>query len=134
MEIVVQRGEDDGIAILGTMQAGPLQLYTLEPSASRGSGFPMPAGTYPVKLQPSPRFQTVTPHLQNVPGHTLIEVHPGNDAADTEDCVLVGDTETPAQDWIGSSRDAFNRLMAVLETDSDNLTITILEGPCAPNS
>lgn len=131
MQIIVQRGEDDGAAILGSMQIGELQLYTLEPSASRGAGFPMPAGTYPVTLETSPRFQMVTPHLQNVPGHSFIEIHPGNDAKDTEDCVLVGDTETPAQDWIGSSRDAFQKLMAVLNTDPENITITILEAPCA---
>jgi len=112
MELQIQRGSDDGSSILGKMYIdGIFQCFTLEPSAS--VAFPCtPPGRYLVQLLFSPRFQEVTPHIENVPGRSLIEIHPGNKPADTEGCTLVGETES--KDWVGSSRDAFEALMAKL--------------------
>jgi hypothetical protein len=114
MEIEVQRGPDDGASILGKMSIdGVFQCFTLEPSAS--AAFPCtPPGRYLVQLLFSPRFQEITPHIENVPGRSLIEIHPGNDPQNTEGCTLVGETES--KDWLGSSRDAFQALMAKLNT------------------
>jgi hypothetical protein len=48
-----------------------------------------------------------------VPNFTGIRIHPGNVAADTEGCILVGQTE--GKDFIGNSRAAFKPLFAKLE-------------------
>jgi hypothetical protein len=123
MKLTVERGPDDGTAILGRLLAnGIFECYTLEPSASRPEYPCIPAGTYPVEMLESPRFGQITPHLQNVPGRSLIEIHPGNNAEDTEGCLLVGQTES--KDWIGSSRVAFLALMALLMPNARGLTIT----------
>lgn len=131
MKITLQRGPDDGVAIIGALQAGALQLYTLEPSLFRPDYPAIPVGTYQIELLPSARFKELTPHLVAVPDRSLIEIHPGNNAGNTEGCILVGDNRQPAEDWIDSSRDAFQKLMAVLETEAENLSIEILECPCA---
>lgn len=73
----------------------------------------IPAGTYAVKLTMSPRFARILPLLIDVPGFDGVRIHPGNTAADTEGCLLVGTGRT--NDAITGSRDAFNALMARLE-------------------
>lgn len=53
---------------------------------------PIPAGTYTVKLMPAaanPKHGESW-EVQNVPGRTDILFHAGNDAEDSEGCILVG--------------------------------------------
>lgn len=53
---------------------------------------PIPAGTYTVKLMPAaanPKHGESW-EVQNVPGRTDILFHVGNDADDSEGCILVG--------------------------------------------
>jgi hypothetical protein len=50
----------------------------------------IPAGTYPVAMAWSPRFERNTPHL-DVPGRTEIEIHGGNVATDSDGCILVAE-------------------------------------------
>lgn len=83
----------------------------------------IPLGRYRVLLQNSPRFQIVTPHLQDVPGFTMIEMHPGNTNKDTEGCILLG-TQRGA-DSISESRIAFTTLMAKLQSTTEEIYITI---------
>ena len=73
----------------------------------------IPAGKYEMLMQYSTRFKMDTPHLQNVPGRTFIEIHPGNKPEDTEGCILVG--QTISTDWVGSSRAAYKELIPKLE-------------------
>jgi hypothetical protein len=121
MKLLVERGIDDGKAIMGKLSAdGIFECFTLEPS--NDATYPcIPEGTYPVELLFSPRFGEITPHIQGVPGRSFIEMHPGNSPKDTEGCVLVGETETT--DWVGSSRLAFIALMALLTPNAEGLTI-----------
>lgn len=88
--------------------------YTLEPrrDQSQGKPFCIPAGTYPVTLEFSNHFQECTPHVNNVPGFSEIEIHRGNSAPDTRGCLLVGETE--ARDWVGQSKVAFDELMKTI--------------------
>ena len=82
----LQRVFNDGVA-LGAMcdDAGRLFLPTFENK-------PIPAGTYTVKLMPAkanPKHG-VSWEVQDVPGRTDILFHVGNDADDSDGCILVG--------------------------------------------
>lgn len=93
---------------------GIFECFTLEPrrDQSQGKPFCIPAGTYDVIVEQSPRFQQPTPHLQNVPGFDYIELHPGNFPGDTHGCTLVG--QEHATDDVSNSRAAFEQLMSKL--------------------
>lgn len=88
---------------------GVFECYTLEPAAGPER---VPAATYQVKVELSPKFERFTPHLLDVPGHTYEEIHYGNGPDDTLGCTLVG--QTHGVDWVGNSRVAFDALMAKL--------------------
>lgn len=101
--------------------------YTLEPRMDRTQGKPyaIPAGTYPVTLELSPKFGFITPHVNNVPGFSEIEIHPGNYPGDTHGCLLVG--ETRGADYVGNSRQAFADIAQILSTATDSLSITYID-------
>ena len=129
MEIVVQRDTFTGNSTTGEMLLdGRFECYTLEPRTDRSEGKPycIPAGRYLVILAWSERFQQLTPHLQDVPGFTEIEIHPGNFPSDTEGCTVVGTTR--GVDMVGSSRIAFGMLMDKLRAQTE-IWATYLGGP-----
>lgn len=83
--------------------------YTLELPIKDGlPGSAIPEGTFPVSMRWSPKFGMNTPHIDNIPNRSLIEIHYGNTTADTNGCVLVGLTRS--DNFIGRSRDAFTGL------------------------
>lgn len=100
------------------------ECYVLEPPN------PIPAGGYAILLLHSARFNRTMPFLQNVPGHSAIEIHWGNTAVDTRDCLLVGRTVGP--DEVGQSREAFDALFAKLEATSP-ITIEITREAIPPS-
>lgn len=51
---------------------------------------PLPAGEYEVWLRWSAKNDRWVLAIMNVPGHTDIEAHIGNEPKDTRDCLLVG--------------------------------------------
>lgn len=85
----------------------------------------IPAGRYPVLLTYSNRFKKVMPLVANVPGFAGIRIHPGNTAADTEGCLLVGYTK--AKDFVGESKAAYSVLFPLLSAASkkEKIFITI---------
>lgn len=108
MAWIVERNPSDGVATLGELLIdGVHECYTLEPPQ------PIAAGSYLMAIDYSQRFQRLMPHVLDVPAHTGIRWHWGNWRKDTEDCLLVG--ETQGQDFIGHSVDEFNRLFAKLQ-------------------
>jgi hypothetical protein len=82
----------------------------------------IPAGTYKVLLTHSARFNRVLPLLVDVPMFSGIRIHPGNVAADTHGCILVGVNDVKGR--ISRSRETFNRLFKELQK-ADSITIEI---------
>lgn len=119
MELVLTRDITGSLSLLGTLLLDDqFQCYTLE-----GASVAIPFGRYPLLLLNSRRFQMVTPHLQDVPGRTAIEIHPGNTQLDTEGCILVGTQRD--QGMLQNSRIAFTGLMTQLQVATESMFITI---------
>jgi hypothetical protein len=74
----------------------------------------IPAGIYEVAITFSEKFQKPLPLLMNVPNFAGIRIHPGNKAADTEGCILVGTTK--GTDSVANSRKAFKALFEKIES------------------
>ena len=128
MTLVVQRDTFSDNSTIGEMLIdGEHQCWTLEPRLDRSEGKPycIPAGTYRILMLTSERFEMVTPHLQDVPDFTEIEIHPGNFPGDTEGCTVVGTTRST--DMVGSSRIAFELLMERLQGQAE-ITATYIGG------
>lgn len=88
----------------------------------------IPEGTYEVKLTHSPRFKKILPEILNVPNFSGIRIHTGNSSKDTEGCIIVGTWDGEKEDWVGSSKIAFDELMTLLEEATNNkekVTITV---------
>lgn len=72
----------------------------------------IPTGRYEVIISFSNRFQQYMPLLLNVPGFEGVRIHPGNTAANTEGCLLLG--QTVGADFVGNSRLAYRSFMPKL--------------------
>ena len=125
MELLVKRNPSDDECTLGVLEVnGIMECYTLEDVVREVPGKPVeewkiygktaiPTGTYVVDLTYSAHFGRVLPQVQGVQGFEGVRIHPGNTAADTEGCLLVGMGET--KDAITKSRDAFTTLYSKIE-------------------
>lgn len=123
--IVYREPTRDGVT-LGTLDLGAGRFcYTLEDAIREQPGVQVaawkvpgataiPAGRYPLTITFSQRFQRPLPLVKDVPGFSGVRIHPGNTAADTEGCLLVGRTRLSAT-RIGESRLAFEELFARLQ-------------------
>ncbi len=70
----------------------------------------IPAGTYPVIINMSPRFKKMLPRLSGIEDYDGVLIHHGNFSKDTHGCILVG---TRGVDVLqgGTSMKALARLM-----------------------
>lgn len=73
----------------------------------------IPQGRYRVVITMSQRFKRELPLLLDVPGYSGIRIHIGNTAADTDGCILPGDSITNT--GVGSSTVAFNALFGKID-------------------
>lgn len=100
----------------------------------------IPAGTYPLVLTPSARFDMITPEILNVPGFTATRIHPGNVHEDTEGCLIVGDVRMRRQPndhydaKVANSRHTFARLMNAIGRDGGDRHVLLIENPLTPPS
>jgi hypothetical protein len=83
----------------------------------------IPDGRYEVRITWSPKFAQEMPLLFNVPGFDGIRIHPGNDARDTEGCLLPG--RIHHGEAVQESRLAYVELLAKLRGAVGPIHITI---------
>jgi hypothetical protein len=98
---------------------GKFECFTLEDRV-RAMGSPkvhgetaIPEGIYEVIVNFSDKFKKQLPLLLKVPNFEGIRIHSGNTRADTEGCILVG--QSKAADFVGGSRAAFKVLFPKLQ-------------------
>jgi len=120
MQLRLERVQIDHDVTIGSLSAdGVWQCWTLEdvvrPKHIKVPGqTAIPAGRYRVLITPSPRFKRDLPLLVDVPNFSGVRIHPGNTAADTEGCILVGAERGADGKSIGRSRVAFDNLFIKL--------------------
>jgi hypothetical protein len=101
MTLTLHRHEPHDGCRIGELDVnGQWAAFCLEPDDD-GPHPAIPAGRYPVTITRSPRFGRMLP-LIAVPGRDGIRIHPGNDASDTEGCLLLGTTRSETS--VGGSR------------------------------
>lgn len=87
----------------------------------------IPAGTYPVIVNLSPRLKKRYPRLVGVPGFQGILIHCGNCAGDTSGCILVGQkVDTPER--ISQCQPVFAHIFKLIDdayTAGEPVTIEI---------
>jgi hypothetical protein len=72
----------------------------------------IPSGNYKMIVDYSPKFKKNIPHILNVPGFEGIRIHPGNDAEDTEGCLLPGINDETGK--VHQSTKCFLKLMGLM--------------------
>lgn len=125
MELILTRTYYDNVCTEGRLETDGFSCYTLElPYVCGMTGTAISEGRYKIFLGPSPKFMSSKdpwilryaekmPHLAAVANRSQIMIHFGNDAKDTEGCILVGLSK--GIDFIGSSRAAFEKLYNLLQ-------------------
>lgn len=124
MKLEVKRPEQCGpVCTIGRMFVdGDNYCFTLE-DVVRPDGVKIfgetaiPEGTYKVIVNYSNRFQKLMPLLVDVPNFQGVRIHPGNTAADTHGCILVGANKTDTT--ITNSRKVFDPLFDKIKTAFD---------------
>ena len=116
MNLTVQRYLSVEGSTLGTLSIdGVFECFTLEDEIREVHGLAagawkvdgktaIPAGRYRFIIDHSNRFGCDMPHVLDVPGFEGIRVHAGNTIADTDGCLLLGNSKTITT--IGGSRAA----------------------------
>lgn len=120
MELRMERTDFSEGSTIGRLYVDDqFECYTLEdkvrPVKIKGKTA-ISAGRYEVIINYSQRFNRQLPLLLNVPNFEGIRIHPGNTAADTEGCILVGGTKS--EEFVGESRLAFEQLFNKLKAGS----------------
>ena len=100
-----------------------LDAITMRPEQKLYGQTAIPTGSYPVVLTYSPRFKRTLPLLKNIPHFEGIRIHPGNSAADSAGCILVGRQTTSGR--LTDSRQTMRQLMTTLTHRSQEQEISI---------
>lgn len=72
----------------------------------------IPAGTYKVTLQYSPKYKKKMPYLHDVPHFIGILIHSGNTEVDSAGCIIVGNNTVKGK--VLESRVTFQKLYSIL--------------------
>jgi len=127
MKLLLKREPPNDNCTIGRLFVdGVFECYTLE-DIERDVKIPgetaIPRGIYKVIIDFSYKFGKQMPHILGVPNFEGIRIHPGNIAADTEGCILVG--KTLGVTCLGNSRIAFDDIFVKLKTSKYMITIEI---------
>lgn len=85
----------------------------------------IPAGTYKITMEYSPRFKRKLPLLHNVPHFIGILIHSGNDESASAGCLIVGSNTVKGK--VTQSRVTSDKLNAILSKETQ-ITIEIING------
>ena len=137
MKLVLQREFSTEQSTPGTLHVdGVMECFTLEDTVrpEKIAGITaIPAGKYDVIVDWSHAFGCLMPRIVNVPGFEGIRIHPGNTAADTRGCILVGQVrDGPDKLAGGTSRPAYDALFDKLKIAylrHDPITIEVKDAP-----
>jgi hypothetical protein len=131
MKLSLERVQKDPDVTIGSLSVdGEWECWTCE-DAVRPLGVKLagqtaiPVGMYQIEITYSPRFQRDLPLLIGVPNFSGVRIHPGNTAADTEGCILVGHDRYAKS--IGHSRIAFEQLFAKIRVAAIKRAPILLE-------
>lgn len=129
--ITVERFSQDSVCTLSRIYFDDMIFYGLEPSKPI-----IEDGSYLLMLTHSPRFSEKSPYnkvhhsqvplIKGVKGHTGVRIHVGNYPSDTDGCLLIGSTCSPA--FIGDSAKAYKKMllrMSDIEKDNPNVFYVI---------
>lgn len=83
----------------------------------------IPCGRYRVRKTWSPRFRRMVYEVEDVPGYSGIRIHAGNDADDTEGCLLTG--QIRQHDRVEHSVLALQALEAKLDKAQGDIWLTV---------
>jgi hypothetical protein len=127
MKLLLQRRRKTVDGIFGTLTAGGLICASCENLQKA-----IPAGTYKIVFDYSPRFQRELPHIL-VPsrdaaagGDAGIRIHPANYPRQLDGCIAPGDREDENAVW--DSRDTMVKLLKIISGRTD-LEIEIIDIP-----
>lgn len=102
----------DNVAFCDTLEPAKADVAPAHLYSAPGCIAP---GFYPVRLTMSPRFGEILPLIDRVIGRSGIRIHPGNTAADTVGCILVGTRE---QSSLGSGPEVLGSDLAPAAKDT----------------
>lgn len=113
----------DGVFFCNTIEDVVRQLPAVCPDTPKGRGCTcsqkkyaetaIPAGTYKVTMEYSPRFKRRLPYLHDVPHFIGILIHSGNTQHDSAGCLIVGFNTIKGK--VTNSRATSDKLNAMLE-------------------
>jgi hypothetical protein len=134
MNLRVQRTQFTGRSSIGELSVdGAFECFTLEDMV-RPVKVPgmtaIPEGVYVLTVSFSSRFRRPLPEVRDVPNFTGVRIHPGNTDADTEGCILVG--QTKGVDFVGRSQAAFTKLFARIQATAQREKIFLEVTSAAP--
>lgn len=123
----------DGVFFCNTIEDVVRQLPAVCPNTPKGRNCAcpqkkyaetaIPAGTYKVTIEYSPRFKRRLPCLHDVPHFIGILIHSGNTAEDSAGCIIVGFNTVKGK--VTNSRATSDKLNAILAKEKD-VTIRIM--------
>lgn len=112
--------------------SGVFFCHTLELSCRRGDEKGLraiPAGTYRLNLDPSPKYGKLMWEIFGVPGRSGILIHPANRPEELDGCIAPGVYDPNLPDWVYSSTATYRRLCERLnEFKNQQLWISLVGG------
>lgn len=123
----------DGVFFCNVIEDKVRVLPTLCPNTAKGlactckekvyAQTAIPAGSYKVTMEYSPRFKRVLPYIHNVPHFIGILIHSGNDEKDSAGCLIVGNNTVKGK--VLQSRVTSDKLNSILSIQKE-ITIEIV--------